>query len=65
MARELTRSCCRARGRARGTLTLLNNALLSAPNNPLDPGFGQPTASISSIFGTGGARSFQLGTRLS
>jgi hypothetical protein len=42
---------------------LLNTANLTGySNNPLDPGFGQPTARI---FGTGGARSFQLGTRLS
>ena len=45
---------------------LLNTANLSGySENLLDPGFGQPTARFSSIFGTGGPRSFQLGTRLS
>ena len=45
---------------------LLNTANLSGyENNLLAPGFGQPTARFSSIFGTGGPRSFQLGTRLS
>jgi hypothetical protein len=45
---------------------LLNTANLSGySTNLLDPGFGQPTARFSSIFGTGGPRSFQLGTRLS
>jgi len=44
---------------------LLNTANLSGySENLLDPGFGQPTARFSSIFGTGGPRSFQLGTRL-
>jgi hypothetical protein len=45
---------------------LLNTAnLTSYSNNLMDPGFGQPTARVSSILSTGGARSFQLGTRLS
>jgi hypothetical protein len=45
---------------------LLNTANLSGyADNLLAPGFGQPTARFSSIFGTGGPRSFQLGTRLS
>jgi hypothetical protein len=45
---------------------LLNIANLSGyENNLLAPGFGQPTARFSSIFGTGGPRSFQLGSRLS
>jgi hypothetical protein len=33
--------------------------------NLLDPGFGQPTARTGNAFGSGGARAFQLGTRLS
>jgi hypothetical protein len=45
---------------------LFNTANLSGyENNLLSPEFGQPTARFSSIFGTGGPRSFQLGTRLS
>ena len=45
--------------------TLLNTANLSGyVDNLLAPDFGQPTARFSSIFGTGGPRSFQLGTRL-
>ena len=45
---------------------LLNTANLSGyVDNLLAPSFGQPTARFSSIFGTGGPRSFQLGTRLS
>jgi hypothetical protein len=45
---------------------LLNTANLSGyQDNLLAPGFGQPTSRFSSIFGTGGPRSFQLGTRLS
>ena len=45
---------------------LLNTANLSGyQDNLLAPGFGQPTARFSSVFGTGGPRSFQLGTRLS
>jgi len=45
---------------------LFNTANLSGyENNLLAPGFGQPTARFSSIFGTGGPRSFQLGTRIS
>jgi hypothetical protein len=45
---------------------LLNTANLSGyQDNLLAPGFGQPTSRVSSIFGTGGPRSFQLGTRLS
>ena len=45
---------------------VLNTANLSGyQDNLLAPGFGQPTARFSSIFGTGGPRSFQLGTRLS
>ncbi|MBS1857593.1 MAG: TonB-dependent receptor [Acidobacteria bacterium] len=45
---------------------LFNTANLSGyENNLLAPGFGQPTARFSSIFGTGGPRSFQLGSRLS
>ena len=45
---------------------LLNTANLSGyADNLLAPGFGQPTSRFSNIFGTGGPRSFQLGTRLS
>jgi hypothetical protein len=45
---------------------LLNTANLSGyADNLLAPGFGQPTARFSNIFGTGGPRSFQLGTRIS
>jgi hypothetical protein len=45
---------------------LLNTANLSGyVDNLLAPGFGQPSARFSSIFGTGGPRSFQLGTRVS
>jgi hypothetical protein len=45
---------------------VLNTANLSGyADNLLAPGFGQPTARFSNIFGTGGPRSFQLGTRLS
>jgi hypothetical protein len=45
---------------------LFNTANLSGyVDNLLAPSFGQPTARFSSIFGTGGPRSFQLGTRLS
>ncbi|HJZ96542.1 MAG TPA: TonB-dependent receptor [Candidatus Solibacter sp.] len=45
---------------------LLNTANLNGyQDNLLAPGFGQPTSRFSSIFGTGGPRSFQLGTRLS
>ena len=44
---------------------LLNFANLSGyEDNLLAPGFGQPTSRFSSIFGTGGPRSFQVGTRL-
>lgn len=34
-------------------------------DNLLAPSFGNPTSRFSNIFGTGGPRSFQLGTRLS
>ena len=45
---------------------VLNIANLSGyADNLLAPGFGQPTSRFSSVFGTGGPRSFQLGTRLS
>jgi hypothetical protein len=45
---------------------LLNTANLSGyVDNLLSPGFGQPSARFSGIFGTGGPRAFQLGTRLS
>jgi hypothetical protein len=45
---------------------LFNTANLSGyQDNLLAPGFGQPTARFNSIFGTGGPRAFQLGTRLS
>jgi len=45
---------------------LFNTANLSGyVDNLLAPEFGQPSARFSSIFGTGGPRSFQLGTRLS
>ena len=45
---------------------VLNTANLSGyADNLLAPGFGQPTSRFSNIFGTGGPRSFQLGTRLS
>jgi hypothetical protein len=45
---------------------LLNTANLSGyVDNLLAPSFGQPSARFSSIFGTGGPRSFQLGTRVS
>ncbi len=33
-------------------------------NELLDPGFGQPTSRVPNIFGTGGARAIQLGTRV-
>jgi len=29
------------------------------------PGFGQPTSRVTQVFGSGGPRSFQLGTRVS
>ena len=45
---------------------LFNIANLSGyVDNLLAPGFGQPSARFSSIFGTGGPRSFQLGSRIS
>jgi Carboxypeptidase regulatory-like domain len=45
---------------------LFNTANLSGyESNLLAPGFGQPTARFSNVFGTGGPRSFQLGTRIS
>ena len=45
---------------------VLNTANLSGyADNLLAPGFGQPTSRFSNIFGTGGPRSFQLGTRIS
>ena len=45
---------------------IFNTANLSGyENNLLAPGFGQPTSRFSSVFGTGGPRSFQFGTRLS
>ncbi len=45
---------------------VFNSANLSGyENNLLAPGFGQATSRFSSVFGTGGPRSFQLGTRLS
>lgn len=45
---------------------LLNTANLSGyADNLLAPSFGQPTARFSNVFGTGGPRAFQLGTRLS
>jgi len=45
---------------------LLNTANLSGyADSLLGPGFGLPTARFSSIFGTGGPRAFQVGTRLS
>jgi len=45
---------------------LFNTANLSGyVDNLLAPGFGQPSARFSNVFGTGGPRSFQLGTRLS
>ena len=45
---------------------LLNTANLSGyEDNLLAPGFGQPTSRFSSVFGTGGPRAFQLGTRIS
>jgi hypothetical protein len=34
-------------------------------NNLLDPSFGQPTTRAGNIFGTGGPRAFQLGSRFS
>ena len=34
-------------------------------NNLLDPSFGQPTARAGNIFGTGGPRAFQVGSRFS
>ena len=33
-------------------------------NDLLDPGFGQPTSRTRNVFGTGGARAFQVGTRI-
>jgi hypothetical protein len=48
------------------SFNLLNTANLTGyANNLLDPGFGRPAARVSNTFGTGGARSFQVGTRLS
>ena len=45
---------------------VLNTANLSGyADNLLAPGFGQPTARFSNVFGTGGPRAFQLGTRIS
>ncbi len=45
---------------------LFNFANLTGYANDLvGPGFGQPTSRTRNIFGTGGARAFQLGTRLS
>ena len=45
---------------------LFNTANLSGyVDNLLAPSFGQPTARFNNVFGTGGPRSFQLGTRLS
>ncbi|HXA53210.1 MAG TPA: hypothetical protein VNV86_22990, partial [Candidatus Acidoferrum sp.] len=45
---------------------LFNTANLSGyESNLLAPGFGQPTARFSNVFGTGGPRSFQLGSRVS
>jgi hypothetical protein len=45
---------------------LLNTANLTGySDNLLAPGFGQPTSRFSSIFGAGGPRSFQLGSRIS
>jgi len=45
---------------------VFNHANLSGyADNLLAPGFGQATSRFSNIFGTGGPRSFQLGTRLS
>jgi hypothetical protein len=45
---------------------LLNTANLSGyVNNLLAPDFGHPSARFNSIFGTGGPRAFQLGSRLS
>ncbi|MCU1234829.1 MAG: hypothetical protein JWP63_2796 [Candidatus Solibacter sp.] len=45
---------------------VLNTANLSGyADNLLAPSFGQPTARFSNIFGTGGPRAFQLGTRIS
>jgi hypothetical protein len=45
---------------------LFNTANLSGyESNLLAPGFGQPATRFSSIFGTGGPRSFQLGSRIS
>jgi hypothetical protein len=44
----------------------LNTANLSGyADNLLSPSFGQPTARFSNVFGTGGPRAFQLGSRLS
>jgi len=34
-------------------------------NNLLDPGFGQPSARAGNIFGSGGPRAFQVGSRFS
>ena len=53
---------------SRSELTLAEIEMLAAATSQSDllaPGFGQPTSRFSSIFGTGGPRSFQLGTRLS
>jgi hypothetical protein len=45
---------------------LLNTANLSGyTDNLLAPGFGRPTSRFNNVFGTGGPRAFQLGTRLS
>ena len=45
---------------------VLNTANLTGwVDNLLAPSFGQPSARASNIFGTGGPRAFQLGSRLS
>jgi hypothetical protein len=45
---------------------LLNTANLSGyEDNLLAPEFGRPTSRFNNVFGTGGPRAFQLGTRLS
>jgi hypothetical protein len=44
---------------------ILNYSNLSGYDNQLlDPGFGQPTSRVPNIFGTGGARAVQIGSRL-